>query len=188
MSKLEVVTFREPGGSIVGEKIRDILKNDDMAPITELMLFTAARMENVMVNILPALKEGKIVIMDRFLDSTAAYQGYARRIGPAVWDLEKIVKGHVTPDYDIFLDASIEKQLERIEKRGEAKDRIEREGDEFRQRVYEGFHRIHREHLEKGTGYRINSDQSENQVRNDLVDWVEKVLMPGIQYSIDYNT
>ncbi len=133
-----VLFTREPGGTEVGEKIRDIILNEkfDIDPYTELLLFVSARKENVKKIILPALKEGKIVICDRFDDSSFAYQGFARRL-PLRWitRLNKMATNGLKPDLTFLIDISLETGFSRIER----KDRIEKEDTNFHERVRKGF-------------------------------------------------
>ena len=138
-----VLYVREPGGTKIGEKIRELLldkKNSSMAPMTELFLFEAARAQIVEETIKPALSEGKVVICDRFFDSSYAYQGCARGLGPEmVSRLNMDATGGLVPDVTFFLDISVEGAIKRRNVRGEEKDRIESAGDTFQEKVREGF-------------------------------------------------
>lgn len=134
-----VLMLREPGGTRISEAIRNVLLDKDlkeMSPVTELLLYLAARAQIVHEKILPALKKGKVVICDRFEDSTRAYQGFGRRIPLAAIDQAgKLVRGNLKPDLTFVLDIDIAKGL----KRGGRHDRIEREALSFHQRVRRGF-------------------------------------------------
>lgn len=138
-----VLLVREPGGTKIGERIRELLldkKNSSMAPLTELFLFEAARAQIVEEVIKPALSEGKIVICDRFFDSSYAYQGCARGLGPEmVSRLNMDATGGLAPDITFFLDISVEGAIKRRNVRGEEKDRIESAGDAFQEKVRLGF-------------------------------------------------
>lgn len=138
-----VLLVREPGGTKIGERIRELLldkKNSSMAPLTELFLFEAARAQIVEEVIKPALSEGKIVICDRFFDSSYAYQGCARGLGPEmVSRLNMDATGGLAPDITFFLDISVEGAIRRRNVRGEEKDRIESAGDAFQEKVRQGF-------------------------------------------------
>lgn len=135
----------EPGGTVVGRKIREVLlqpEHMEMSHITELLLYNADRAQHLSETILPALGEGKVVITDRFTDSTVAYQGYGRGI-----DLQLImsIDGHATggirPDLTILFDLDAEAGLTR--NRGINKvDRLELEDIAFHRKVREGFLRI----------------------------------------------
>ncbi len=134
-----VMMLREPGGTRVSERIRRILldKNlKEMAPVTELLLYLAARAQIVRETILPALKKGKVVVCDRFEDSTRAYQGFGRRIPlAAIQRASKLARGTLKPDLTFVLDIDIAKGL----RRGGRHDRIEREALSFHERVRKGF-------------------------------------------------
>ncbi len=136
----EVVLTREPGGSGIGEKIRDILldpANQAMVPLTELLLYEASRHQHLVEVIEPALEAGKAVISDRFYDASTAYQGYAR--GLDINDVERlnlIATGGKRPDLTIILDLPVGDGLKRI---GRNPDRIEGEAVEFHERVRAGY-------------------------------------------------
>ncbi len=134
-----VVMLREPGGTRISEAIREILldkNNKEMAHVTELLLYYAARAQIVREKILPALGKGKVVICDRFEDSTRAYQGFGRKISlGAIEQIGKLVRGSLRPDLTFVLDIDIAKGL----KRGGRHDRIEREALSFHERVRRGF-------------------------------------------------
>jgi len=139
----EVLMVREPGGTKIGEKIRELLldkKNSSMAPMTELFLFEAARAQIVEETIKPAIASGKVVICDRFFDSSFAYQGCARGLGPErVTRLNMDATGGLAPDITFFLDISVADAIKRRNSRGEEKDRIESAGDAFQEKVRDGF-------------------------------------------------
>ena len=134
---------REPGGTEIGERIREILldkKNTQMTARTELLLFEAARAQITDEVIKPALDEGKIVLCDRFFDSSSAYQGMARGMGmDFVSGLNMAATGGLKPDITFFFDISAEEALERRGKRGEASDRIELAGLKFQEDVRKGY-------------------------------------------------
>ncbi|MDR1595938.1 MAG: dTMP kinase [Puniceicoccales bacterium] len=136
----EVVTTREPGGTEVGEKIRAILQagnsGDVFSERTEILLFEASRAQHVREKIFPALKDNKIVLCDRFVDSTAVYQGAARGIGHDVVKFLNDFASHGRyPDMTVFLDISIAASFGRIAARSNGRDRIEQEDERFFKRV-----------------------------------------------------
>lgn len=138
-----VLLVREPGGTRIGEKIRELLldkANGAMAPMAELFLFEAARAQIVEETIKPALAEGKAVICDRFFDSSFAYQGCARGLGAEmVSRINKDATGGLAPDITFFLDITVDQAIMRREGRGGEKDRIESAGDAFQEKVRQGF-------------------------------------------------
>ena len=139
----DFIFVREPGGTVIGERIREILldkKNTQMTARTELLLFEAARAQITDEVIKPALESGKIVICDRFFDSSSAYQGMARGMGmDFVADLNMAATGGLKPDVTFFFDISAEEALARRGQRGEASDRIELAGLKFQEDVRKGY-------------------------------------------------
>jgi dTMP kinase len=141
----EVVATREPGGTEIGEQIRNIIvhnsRGDEMCPETELLLFTAARAQVVREVIAPALKRGAIVLSDRFLDSSTVYQGIARNLAPGpVAEINRFAVGRVMPDLTIVIDVPTEVGLQRVRQRAsDLPDRMERENIHFYKKVREGY-------------------------------------------------
>ena len=140
-----VLAVREPGSSPINEAIRVILlnpKNTEMAPLTELLLYEAARAQLVTETIRPALEAGHIVLCDRFFDSTTAYQGYGRGLDlDHIANLNLVATGGLIPDRTLVLDVPIEVGLSRASK-GLEPDRLEQEDRAFHERVHEGFSAI----------------------------------------------
>jgi dTMP kinase len=132
----QVVLTREPGGTPLGEQIRELLLAgpDDMAPWAEAALFTAARAELVARVIRPGLERGAAVICDRYVDSSLAYQGIARGLGvEAALDVNLRATGGLLPDWTFLLLGDPAELDARV---GAARDRMERQGDDFRMRVH----------------------------------------------------
>ncbi|MEW6101363.1 MAG: dTMP kinase [Candidatus Omnitrophota bacterium] len=135
----KVISLREPGNTQVGEKIRGILLNPQsrISSVTEMLLYMAARAEVVEEVIKPALSQGKIVICDRFLDSTLAYQGYGLGVDISlIKSIGKLVTQGVKPDLTIFLDLPVKQGLAKC---GRIKDRIEKRAFEYHRRVRQGY-------------------------------------------------
>ena len=144
----EVVRVREPGGTVTGEAIRNILQHDSAGesifPETETLLFAACRAQLVRQVILPALSRGCCVVSDRFADSTAAYQGYGRGLG-----VERILRVNsfaidgAQPDLTLLLDIPTQEGFDRVRTRnksaGRGLDRMEREGADFHEKVRDGY-------------------------------------------------
>lgn len=135
-----VLHTREPGGVAISEKIRNILldpKNKNMDVVCEMLLYMAARAQIVKEVIAPALKKGKIVICDRFLDATLTYQGYAGGIDvKIIKDVGKLATGGILPDITFLLDIDAAKGLART---GKTKDRMERKSLMFHEKVRKGY-------------------------------------------------
>jgi len=136
-----VVVYREPGGNIVSEKIRSLLLDTDfeIQPVTEMLLFSAARAQLVADDVMPNLKNGSIVILDRFYDSTTAYQGYGRGAAPIneIHALNHFAALGLKPDVTFYLRLDLEEA--QLRRSGDEKDRIERSGNAFYEKVIQGF-------------------------------------------------
>lgn len=151
----DTILTREPGGTRIGDQIRKILlsvENRGMFPVTELFLYAAARSQHVEEVIAPALKDGKIVLCDRFADATTAYQGAARRIERNfLTQVHNIAANGLKPDLTILLDLPAEIGLKRAWERNERErltgkeDRFEQEAVDFHERVRDGYLEIARE-------------------------------------------
>lgn len=141
----EVISTREPGGTEIGEQIRNIIvhnsKGDEMCAETELLLFTAARAQLVREVIAPALLRGAIVLSDRFLDSSTVYQGIARNLAAdPVNQINRFAVGNVMPDLTVVIDVPAEVSLARLKQRAsDLPDRMERENIGFYEKVREGY-------------------------------------------------
>jgi len=146
-----VLSLREPGGTALGESLRRILLtvgDEEIAPATELFLYEACRAQLVANVIRPALKAGRIVLCDRFIDSTLAYQGHGRGIDAGhIRSMNDTASGGIKPDITFFLDIGVEAGLRRAWSRlnnaevedGVKEDRFEREDMAFHERVRQGF-------------------------------------------------
>ncbi|WP_282799193.1 dTMP kinase [Lactococcus lactis] len=142
--KREIVPTREPGGVRVAEEIRQIIldpKNTEIDSKTELMLFAAARRLHMQEKMLPALQAGKVVIVDRFIDSSVAYQGYGRNLGVEVVDwLNYFATDGLKPDLTLYFDVDTHVALERIMKnRAYEVNRLDLERAEMHRKVREGY-------------------------------------------------
>lgn len=144
----EILVTREPGGCPVADAIRRILldpANGALVPRAELLLYAAARAQHVDEVIAPALREGKIVLCDRFTDATLAYQGYGRGLdADLIRTLNRLAAGDVVPDLTLLLDMPEDEGLRRARRRNAdpahaAEDRFEREALSFHRRVREGY-------------------------------------------------
>ena len=166
--RVQFITFREPGGTKLSEKIREILldkKNIELSSTAESLLFAAARAQLTTEGIKPALGEGKFVICDRFIDSTIAYQGYGR--GLDINDLEminNIATDGLTPDLTFILDINPSKVVERMDII--APDRMEATGVDFFRKVREGYHQILEQNPDRCI--KINAEQAPKNVFNEI--------------------
>lgn len=171
----QVVLTREPGGTEIGEKIRHIILdpvNDKMTGMTEVMLYAASRAQHVAEIIRPSLEAGKIVICDRFMDSSLVYQGYARGLGECVSEINRHAVDACMPDLTFLL--KIDPRIGSSRMKHRKKDRIEMETGAFHQAVYEGY-----EHLEKMFPDRIigiDASGSITEIEKQILQHVEKLL------------
>jgi dTMP kinase len=136
----DVVVYREPGGTELSEQIRSMLLNGaDMDPVTEMLLFSAARSHLIAERVKPDLEAGKIVILDRFYDSTTAYQGYGRDevALEQIHQLNSLASHQQKPDLTFYLKLELAEARRRTE--NHEKDRMEKADDAFYNRVIEGF-------------------------------------------------
>ena len=178
------VFTKEPGGTKIGQRIRKILldqKNEGMDYKTEMLLFLASRAENVRLVILPALGEGKIVISDRFCDSTTAYQGYGRGINLKIINyLNNLVIGKAIPDITFFLDIEPQEGLKRSTTFSNSREiRFEEEfinkkiidGQLFLERVRDGYYQL----LQEEERIRIiNANRSKEEIFEEIVGIVNE--------------
>ena len=137
-----VIKTREPGGTTLGEALREILLRKDLRvfPLSELLLVMAARAQHMEEVISPALAEGKIVLCDRFVDATYAYQGYGRSIDLGIIEtLNRLVTKGVRPNLTILLDCDVEVALKRKSDAHQHMDRFEREGLSFHESIRNGL-------------------------------------------------
>lgn len=141
---IEFISTREPGGIEISEQIREIILNKNntaMDSRTEALLYAAARRQHLVERVIPALEENKVVICDRFVDSSLAYQGYARGIGmDQVMEINRFAIDKYMPDLTIYLDIDPKLGLERISKNKDREvNRLDLEKLDFHKRVREGY-------------------------------------------------
>ena len=152
--KTQYLVTREPGGSKIAEKIRQLILdpvNEEMSAKTEALLYAASRSQHMFETVMPALKAGKIVFSDRFVDSSLAYQGAGRELGiAAVKQINDFATSKIEPDLTIFLDVKPQVGLDRIAKeRAGQEDRLEQEKLNFHQKVYQGYQEVIKAHPER---------------------------------------
>ena len=170
-NKDDFLFVREPGGTPLTDEIRRLLLNyeiDKPLPMTELLLFCASRVEDVYKQILPALKNGKVVIADRFYDSTIAYQGMARGIMSSedILSLTKKIIGNLVPNLTFYLKISPEEAFKRKNKKKEM-DRIEKEGLEFHKQVQKGYDFI--SNIEKERFYVLDATKKPEEIFAEII-------------------
>lgn len=150
---LDTVFLREPGSTTIGEDIRKIILSKDnlsMSHTCEMFLYAAARAQMVEEKIIPAIRDKKIVICDRYIDSSLAYQGFGRKLGfETVRDINTHATKNILPKLTIFLDVDVKATKNRLEVNGKEADRIENEGENFHKMVLEGYRFIAEEYKER---------------------------------------
>lgn len=174
----DVVLTREPGGTDIGNQIRDVLHdpaNTRMAATAEILLYSADRAQHVAEFITPFLAEGKIVISDRYYDSTLAYQGYGRGLDlKALQAITAFATGGLKPDLTLYLDIAPERGLERRQSGGGEWNRLDAEALEFHQRVREGYLELIDQEPERWVV--IDADGSVEEVQEEIRVQVEARL------------
>ncbi|EKD81748.1 MAG: hypothetical protein ACD_39C01659G0005 [uncultured bacterium] len=179
----EVITTREPGGTSAGDRIRSVLLGNEIGslePETELFLMLAQRTEHLRKVIQPAVNQGKMVLCDRYFDSSMAYQGYARGLDP-----QKIREIHAQflpgflPECTVLLQIAPEQGLERARHGGRKQhDRIESEDLDFHRRVYEGYNSLARQEPERFV--LVQADGDPLQISKKIIEGLEKrISIPG---------
>lgn len=168
---LKCIKTREPGGIKIAEEIRQVILNKEnikMDGRTEALLYAAARRQHLVEKVIPALEDGYIVLCDRFIDSSLAYQGYARGLGiEEVMSINKFAIGDYMPDLSILFDLDPKIGLERISMSGEREvNRLDLEKIEFHEKVREGYNKVYNDNKERIT--KINADQSKENIVNEL--------------------
>lgn len=149
----KVLLTREPGGVDIAEQIRKVIldkKNTAMDSKTEALLYAAARRQHLVEKVLPALQEGFIVICDRFVDSSLAYQGVGRNLGiDKVYQMNLFAIEDIMPDKTIFFDIDYKLGLERIKRNERESDRLDNASQDFHKKVYEGYLEIAEKYPER---------------------------------------
>jgi dTMP kinase len=184
---LSVLVTREPGGTATGEKIRDVLLHSatsGLSPLTEMALMFASRAQHIHEVILPALAEGRIVLCDRFTDSTEAYQGGGRKLGTKlVLQMHEILCGNLQPDLTILLDNEVAFTVERARRRNRKNKngRTEKDENRFEQESRAFFGRVRHAYLaiaarEAQRVHVVNARGMPNETHAVIMDVVRKKL------------
>ncbi len=167
---ISYITTREPGGIRIAEDIRKIIldvNNTEMTKECEALLYAASRMQHLSQKVIPAINEGKVVLCDRFLDSSLVYQGYARGIG-----IDKILKINsfaldYLPGLTLFIDVTPEVALKRLAGRSGKVDRLDLEGKKFHEDVYNGYLEIAKMYPDRIK--RVDGNQELDKVVSDCI-------------------
>ena len=171
----KVYKTREPGGSKIAEDIRNVIldvDNTNMDKITEALLYAASRRQHLVEKVIPYLNEGYIVICDRYLDSSLAYQGHARGIGiDKVYDINMAATEGLLPDLTVYLDIEPSIGLKRINQNNREQNRLDLEKINFHEKVYEGYDIIRKKFSDRIKS--IDASKTPNEVLQDTIKLIE---------------
>jgi dTMP kinase len=172
----KVIMTREPGGTTISEKIRDIIldnKNSEMCSMCEALLYAASRAQLVHEVIKPALDKGEVVITDRFVESSLVYQGIGRKLGvERIGRINEAAVDGLKADFIFMLSISYEEGLKRKEKQRNL-DRLENSGDDFHKRVFEGYAEISKT---SDSIITIDANRDVESIHKDIANMIEKLL------------
>lgn len=172
---VDFLQTREPGGTAIGEKIRNLVldkSHPEMDDLTEAMLYAAARAQHVAEVIRPALAQGQLVVCDRFMDSSLVYQGYARGLGDPVTVMNQLAVGDCLPDVTFLVLVDPKTGMNRIQHKD--RDRLEQLDETFHQKVYEGYIQLWEQSPNRI--HRINGNRAQERVFEDIKDIIGPML------------
>ncbi|MDY6013041.1 dTMP kinase [Clostridium sp.] len=175
----DCIKTREPGGISIAEQIRQVIlnkENTDMDSRTEALLYTAARRQHLVEKVIPALENGQVVLCDRFLDSSLAYQGFARGIGiDEIYEINKFAIGDCMPDISILFDISPEVGMERINKNSQREvNRLDLESLDFHNKVREGYDIVYKNNKDRMV--KINAEEPIDKVFDNVKNIISNLL------------
>ncbi|HHU80571.1 MAG TPA: dTMP kinase [Acholeplasmataceae bacterium] len=172
----QVLVTREPGGTNISEQIREIIlnkENKEMDVRTEALLYAASRRQHIAEVIIPALAKGYIILCDRFIDSSLAYQGHARGIGiDKVFEMNMFACEGLLPSLTVYIDVNPEVGFSRMKKDCRKLDRLELEAINFHKTVYQGYQELVKRFPNRIVS--VNGDQNLEQVSSEVIDLVLK--------------
>ncbi|QWB95987.1 dTMP kinase [Mycoplasmatota bacterium] len=176
LSTYDIVSTREPGGSMVAEAIRDVVLNpkyEGVTPYTEALLYAASRAQHLDEVVIPAIKANKLVLCDRYIDSSLAYQGYARDLGfDFVLSINQYALFHM-PDLTFYIDIDPKLGLSRINHRQDL-DRLDQESINFHDRVRQGYNKVLETYPNRVV--RIDGDRTIEEIANEIITIIKERL------------
>lgn len=180
--EISFLSTREPGGISVSEQIRNVILNVDnhMSGLTECLLYASARREHLIQKVIPAVQSGQLVICDRYVMSSLAYQGYGRELGQAVLDINRLAiqveDREYWADVNIYINVRPEVGLERIMAKTSDREinRLDLEAIDFHHRVYQGYMKLSQEYADQFI--MINGEQSEEEVFEEIRQVIDRLL------------
>lgn len=175
----DCIKTREPGGISIAEQIREVILNKENTKMdgkTEALLYAAARRQHLVEKVIPALENGQVVLCDRFVDSSLAYQGYARGLGiEEVYEINKFAIGDCMPNISILFDISPEVGMERIKKNSEREvNRLDLEKLDFHNKVRKGYDIIYKKNRNRIV--KINADVSIDKVFDNVKNIISDLI------------
>ena len=174
----KVLILREPGGTHISERIRDILldnNHSEMTDLCEVFLYSAARNQLINEKVIDELKKGNYVIADRYVDSTTAYQGFGRRVPmDLIRDINRAATGDLLPGITFIMDIDPDQILDRKKERNMEIDRLESSGEDFYDRVHKGYHKI--AELDPIRVKIIDATQSIEQIKTEIWEFVTRKM------------
>ena len=174
---IEIVFTREPGGTAIGERIREIILDNsfkEMDPMTEAMLYAASRAQHVAQVIGPALAAGQVVVCDRFVDSSLAYQGFGRELGDAVEVINSYAIGPYMPDVTFLMKLDPNEGKHRIQENRDTQDRLEHEKLAFHRKVYKGYLELEKRYPDRILG--IDASRGIDEIRDEIYKKLEEII------------
>lgn len=171
----DVILTREPGGTDVSEKIREVILHNDIDSKTEVLLFAASRREHIVKKIKPSLEKGIFVVCDRFLDSSIAYQAYGRGLDKQeILSINNYALGGVKPDVTLYFDVDVERGLARTQKRDD-NNKLDRESVEFYEKIKSAYDDLLFEEPERIR--RVNANAELVAVEKEVDKLIERMFM-----------
>ena len=175
---IKVYKTREPGGSKIAEDIRNVIldvNNTNMDSITEALLYAASRRQHLVEKVIPYVEDGYVVICDRYLDSSLAYQGHARGIGiDKVYDINVAATNGMMPDLTIYIDLEPSIGLARIQSNNREQNRLDLEKMSFHQKVYEGYDIVRKRFSDRIKT--VDGNQTREKVLEDTINIINPYL------------
>lgn len=171
----KIIYTREPGGTDIAEKIRDIIVNYDIDPRTEALLFAASRSEHIWKKIMKAKNERKIILCDRFVHSSLVYQGIVKGLGiKKIYKINEFAMGQIRPDYIFYFDAMPKTCLERLNQRKRYKDRMDFQSEDEIRKTINGYYSILK--FDEKKIFRINAEKNISEIIDDVYHKILKII------------
>ena len=176
----KVIYTREPGGTEIAEKIRDVIVNYDIDSRTEALLFAASRSEHIWKKIMKAKNENKIILCDRFVDSSLVYQGIVKGLGiRKIYKINEFAMGQIKPDYIFYFDAMPKTCLERLNNRERLKDRMDFQTEDEIRKTVNGYYSILR--FNEKRIFRINAERDIPEIVEDVYHKILNIIEVNIK-------